>query len=310
VVLERNPSYWRAGAPMLDRLEFVLVESRQTGIDRLVQGGLDLVSFLPAEHVEAPGLEPFQVVASTTPSTAFVGLNLREPPYDDVRVRRALRAGMDIAGAMEQFHAGARLARTLTPPELLDEGELGPMPTPDVTLAERLLRDAGVRRLQLALHHPAGRDTSAEDAVLFRPLVQAGLLELKHVEMRPEEYTARLREGKIPAFRTLWLADFADPDSFLHFLLNSSAQTVYPVGYRNPELDRITAEARVSIDPELRHQLYRRAEHIFREDCPLIPLYHDRIHAAATPTIQGLRLHQTPPQVRFEDLWVDPNAGG
>ncbi|MFY2562144.1 ABC transporter substrate-binding protein [Corallococcus terminator] len=308
VVLERNPSYWRAGTPLLDRLEFQLVNSRQEAMTRLREGAADLVSFLSAEHVEVPGLEAFQVLASTTPSTAFVALNLREPPYDDVRVRRALRAGMDIVGAVEQFHPGARVARTLTPPELMGGTEVGPLPAPDVALAEQLLRDAGLRRLRLTLHHPAGRDTSAEDAVLFRPLLQAGLLELKHVEMAPEEYSARLREGRVPAFRTLWLADFPDPDTFLYFLLHSSAQTVYPLGYRNAELDRITAEARVSIDPGLRQQLYVRAEHLFRDDCPLIPLYHERVHAAASATVQGLRLHQTPPQVRYEDLWVDPNS--
>ncbi|NVJ20983.1 MULTISPECIES: ABC transporter substrate-binding protein [Myxococcus] len=308
VVMERNPSYWRTGTPLLDRLEFQLVNSRQEAMTRLREGAADLVSFLSAEHVEVPGLESFQVLASTTPSTAFVALNLREPPYDDVRVRRALRAGMDIVGAVEQFHPGARVARTLTPPELMGGTEVGPAPAPDVALAEQLLRDAGLRRLRLTLHHPAGRDTSAEDAVLFRPLLQAGLLELKHVEMAPEEYSARLREGRVPAFRTLWLADFPDPDTFLYFLLHSSAQTVYPLGYRNPELDRITAEARVSIDPGLRQQLYVRAEHLFRDDCPLIPLYHERVHAAASSTVQGLRLHQTPPQVRYEDLWVDPNS--
>jgi len=308
VVLERNTAFWRTGAPLLDRLEFQLVDSREEAVGRLQRGAADLVSFLSAEHVDVPGLESFQVVASTTPSTAFVALNSREAPYDDVRVRRALRAGMDITAMVEQFHPGARVARTLTPPELLGGAEVNPVPVPDLALAGQLLRDVGLRRLRLTLHHPTGRDTSAEDAVLFRPLLQAGLLELRHVAMPPEEYTARLREGKIPAFRTLWLADFPDPDTFLHFLLNSSAQTVYPLGYRNAELDRITAEARVSIDPELRQQLYIRAEHLFRADCPLIPLYHDRIHAAATTSVQGLRLHQAPPQVRFEDLWVDPNA--
>ncbi|CAM3504911.1 ABC transporter substrate-binding protein [Corallococcus sp. ZKHCc1 1396] len=310
VVLERNPTYWRGGIPLLDRLEFQLMESRQQAVRQMLEGRLDLVSFLPTEHTEAKGLELHQLVASTTPSTAFVGLNLHEAPYNDVRVRRALRAGMDIPGMVEQFHPGARVARTFTPPELLDGAEVGPAPTTDLGLAERLLREAGVRRLQLTLHHPTGRDTSTEDAVLFRPLIQAGLLELRHVQMSPEEYQPRLREGKVPAFRTLWLADFPDPDVFLHFLLNSSAQTVYPLGYRNPEFDRLTAEARVSIDPELRSQLYRRAEMLAREDCPLIPLYHDRTHVAAVASVQNLRLHQTPPQVRFEDLWVDPSASG
>ncbi|RKH42854.1 ABC transporter substrate-binding protein [Corallococcus llansteffanensis] len=310
VVLERNPGYWRGGIPLLDRLEFLLLESRDQAVRQLLDGQLDLVSFLPTVQTEAKGLEVHQLVASTTPSTAFVGLNLNEAPFNDVRVRRALRAGMDIVGMVEQFHPGARVARTFTPPELLDGAELGPLPATDLPLAERLLREAGVRRMQLTLHHSVGRDTSAEDAVLFRPLLQAGLLELRHVQMNAEEYLPRLREGKIPAFRTQWLADFPDPDVFLHFLLNSNAQTVYPMGYRNPELDRLTAEARVSIDPELRSQLYRRAEMLAREDCPLIPLYHDRTHAAAVASVQNLRLHQTPPQVRFEDLWVDPAANG
>jgi methyl-accepting chemotaxis protein/ABC-type transport system substrate-binding protein len=308
VVLERNPAYWRAGVPLVDRLEFLLTGSRQEAVERLRRGELDLVSFLGAEHVEVPGLEPFQVVTSTTPSTAFVVLNQREAPFDDARVRRALRAGMDIQGLVEQFHPSARVARTLTPPELLGEEDLGPLPAPDVALAEQLLRDAGLRRLRLTLHFPTGHDTSAEDGVLFRPLVQAGLLELRHVEMSQEEYTARASEGKLPSFRSRWLADFPDPDTFLYFLLNSNAQTVFPLGYRNPELDRITAEARVSIDPGLRHQLYVRAEKLFRDDCPLIPLYHERVHAAASTTVQNLRLHQTPPQVRFEGLWVDPSA--
>jgi ABC-type oligopeptide transport system substrate-binding subunit len=186
--------------------------------------------------------------------------------------------------------------------------EPSPVGGPDVAKAEQLLREAGVRTVPLTLYYAAGRDTSAEDAVLFRPLIEAGLLELRHMELPPQEYTSRLREGKIPAFRTLWIADYPDPDNFLYFLLNSSAQTIYPLGYSNPELDKLTAEARVSIDPELRQQLYKRAEKIFAQDCPLIPLYHDRICAVAAPLVQGLRLHMTPPQVRYEDLWIDSDG--
>jgi ABC-type oligopeptide transport system substrate-binding subunit len=182
------------------------------------------------------------------------------------------------------------------------------MSGPDVARAEQLLREAGVRKVPLTIYYPAGRDTSEEDAVLFAPLIEAGLLELHHVELPPQDYTTRLRSGRIPAFRTLWIADYPDPDNFLYFLLNSAAQTIYPLGYQNPELDRLTAEARVSIDPDMRNQLYRRAEDLFEQDCPLIPLYHDRIYAVATPVVQDVRLHMTPPQVRFEDLWLDTDA--
>ncbi|XXF77178.1 ABC transporter substrate-binding protein [Myxococcaceae bacterium GXIMD 01537] len=309
IVLERNPTYWRSGIPLLDRLEFDLVDSRHQALEALREGRVDIVSYLSAEHVEGPGLDRGQVVASTTPSTAFVGFSLREPPFDDVRVRQAIRAGLDISGLVERFHPGARLARTLTPPELTGTELLPALSSrPDVALAERLLREVGMSPVRLTLYYPAGADTFSQDEVLFRPLVDAKLLELRHVELRPEDYTARLREGRMAVFRRLWIADYPDPDNFLYYLLNSNAQNVYPLGYRNPELDRLTAEARVSIDPERRVQLYRRAEELLREDCPLIPLYHDRIYAAASPRVQSLRLHQTPPQVRFEDLWVDPDA--
>jgi ABC-type oligopeptide transport system substrate-binding subunit len=175
----------------------------------------------------------------------------------------------------------------------------------DLDLAERLLREAGVRKVPLTLYHTKGRDTSAEDAVLFRPLVEAGLVELQHVELSAEEFAERRREGRLPAFRVGWIADYPDPDNFLHYLLNSKAQTLYALHYRNEELDRLTTEARVTIDPEQRKQRYWRAEQLAHEDCPILPLFHHRVHAAASGRAQGLRLHQSPPPVRFEDLWLD-----
>jgi ABC-type transport system substrate-binding protein len=305
IVFERNPAYWRRGQPLVDRLEFHMLDSREQAVAALREGQVDLVSHLFVTHVDSLELEGQQVVTSTTPSTAFLGFNLREAPYNDVRVRKALRAGMDFQGLVDRFHKGARVARLVTPPELLDDRGEQPEPRLDIVLAERLLREAGVRVLPLTIYHAVGRDTSAEDAVLFRPLVEAGLVELRHVELRAEEFAERRREGRLPAFRVGWIADFPDPDNFLYFHLNSKAQTVYSLGYRNAELDKLTSEARVTIDPEQRKQLYLRAEKIAYEDCPIIPLFHLRVHSAASGRVQGLRLHQTPPQVRFEDLWMD-----
>ncbi|WNG55292.1 ABC transporter substrate-binding protein [Archangium gephyra] len=307
IVLERNPTYWRQGLPLLDRLEFHLQDSREGCITALRQETVEFVSYLHATHVREPEQQGLQVATGVTPSTALVGFNLREPPFNDVRVRRAIRAGLDVRALVEHFYKGARLASTLTPPELLGEGVL-PEPRLNLELAERLLREAGVRRVPVTLFQTMGRNTSAEDDLLFRPLVDAKLVELEHVELEAEEYSARRREGRLPVFRLLWISDFPDPDNFLHFLLNSQAQKLYVLDYRNGELDALTAEARVTIDPEQRKQFYRRAEKLAYEDCAIIPLFHPRVHAAASGRVQGLRLHQTPPQVRYEELWLD-NSG-
>ena len=304
VMLERHPAYFRPERPFVDRLEFVFHPDRKTALERLRAGELDVVSGLYAEHVRDAGVDPQQVIAGSQPSCWFMGFQVRTPPFDDARVRLGIRAGLDVAGMVERFHPGARVASTLTPPSLLT-GELPPPPRTNVALARQLLREAGAGRLRLELAYPPGRNTEAEDAVLFRPLAEAGLVELSHVEIDPTEFWQRARDGRLPAFRAGWIADYPDADNFLHFLLNSGAQTVFGVGFRSAELDRLTTEARVSIDPELRMALYRSAERIVTQECPVIPLYHERIYAAASPRVQGLRLHSTPPQVRFDELWLD-----
>ncbi len=305
IVLDRHPTYWRKDRPLLDRIEFHLLDSRDEAMAALREGTVDLVSYLNASHVEKSEREGLQVITGIRPSTAFLGFNQGEAPFNDVRVRRALRAGLDVQGLVDRFHPGARVARTVTPPELLDTDGLLPEPRMDLDLAERLLREAGVRKVPLSIYQTVGRDTSAEDVVLFRPLVEAGLVELRHVELSAEAFAEQRREGRLPAFRLQWISDYPDPDNFLHFLLHSKAQTLYPLNYRNAELDRLTTEARVTIDPERRKQLYRRAEKLAHEDCALLPLFHHRAYAVTSPLVQGLRLNQTTPQVRFEDLWLE-----
>ncbi len=302
ITLERNPTYSRAGLPRLAKVEFHAFPSREASLAAFAKGEVQLVSYLHAEHLRAAGLDAKEAVTVNTPSVWFLGFHALTHPYDDVRVRRALRAGLDVRGLVDQFHPGARVARSLTPPSLLEPERIHE-PRSDVALARRLLAEAGHGVLKVSILFPPDRDTREEDTVLFAPLVDAGLVKLEHVEVR-DGFWDRLREGQVAIFRGNWIADVADPDNFLYVLLNSKGQHYFNLGYTNTELDRLTNEARVTIDRGLRETLYRKSEALVREDCIVVPLYHERFHAAASPDVQGLRLHQTPPQVRFEEIWL------
>jgi methyl-accepting chemotaxis protein/ABC-type transport system substrate-binding protein len=300
VTLERNPTFYRAGLPLLARVEFHLFASRRASLDAFGRGEVQLVSYLHAENLKEAGLELAESLTVNTPSVWFLGFNAQSAPFDDIRVRRAIRAGLDVRSLVDRFHPGARVARSLTPPSLLESDRVHE-PRTDVTLARRLLTEAGHSRLRIAIQYAPDRDSREEDKVLFAPLIDAGLVDLEHVEAK--DFWDKVREGRLGIFRGNWIADVADPDNFLYVLMNSRAQAYYSLGYKNPEFDRLTDEARVSIDRGLREQLYRKAENLVREDCMLVPLYHERFHAAASQTLQGVRLHQTPPQVRFEEIW-------
>ena len=304
VVLERHPAYFRSDRPL-----------RGPAGVRVPPRPADRAGAAPRRRA-GRGLGPVRRARARRGGGSAAG-HRRQPalvlvhglPGAHAALRRRAGAGRHPGrprrgGDGGAVPPGARVASTLTPPALLT-GELPPPPRTNVALARQLLRDAGIGRLRLELAYPPGRNTEAEDAVLFRPLIDAGLVEVTHMEIDPTDFWQRAREGRLPAFRAGWIADYPDADNFLHFLLNSGAQTVYGLGFRSAELDRLTTEARVSIDPELRMSLYRAAERIVTQECPVIPLYHERIYAAASPRVQGLRLHSTPPQVRFDELWLD-----
>jgi ABC-type transport system substrate-binding protein len=301
ISLERNSTYSKPGLPLLARLEFHLYPSRRASLEAFQRGEVQLVSYLHAENLTDAGMVPAEALTINTPSVWFLAFNARIPPFDDARVRRALRAGLDVRGLVDRFHPGAKVARSLTPPSLLEVDRIHE-PRTDVGLAKRLLDEAGHERLRLSLQYAPDRDTREEDRALFRPLVEAGLVELEHLETR--DFWSLVRDGRLGIFRGNWIADVADADNFLYLLLNSKAQGYYALSYRSPDFDRLTDEARVSIDRGLREHLYQQAEVIVREDCVVVPLYHERFHAAASQAMQGVRLHQTPPQVRFEELWL------
>ena len=302
LVLERNPAYYKPGLPLLQRVEFKQLPDRVGAVSAFSSGEVQLVSNLHAKDLTGAGLEPTDSSMVNTPNSWFLGFHAGTAPFDDVRVRRALRAGLDVRAVVDGFHPGARVARSLTPPNLLEVDRIHE-PRTDVAFAKRLLNEAGHTRLRITLPYPPDRDTRAEDRVLFGPLIEAGLVDLDHQPVH-DGFWDKVREGRLAIFRGNWIADVADPDNFLHLLLNSKAQSYYGLGYQNAELDRLTDEARVAIDPGLREQLYRKVEHLVREDCVLVPLYHERFHAISTASVQGLRLHQTPPQVRYEELWI------
>ena len=214
VSLERNPAYYRPGLPLLSRLDFVLLPGRHAAIDAYRSQRVQLVSYLHAEHFKEAGLDASMSVSVNTPSVWFLGFHSTSAPFDDVRVRRAIRAGLDVRSLLEKFHPGARAARSLTPPSLLEVDRVHE-PRADVALSRRLLAEAGHSKVRLTMPYPPDRDTRDEDKVLFGPLIDAGLVQLEHFEVR-DGYWEKMREGRISMVRGNWIADVADPDNFLY----------------------------------------------------------------------------------------------
>jgi len=85
-----------------------------------------------------------------------------------------------------------------------------------------------------------------------------------------------------------WAADYLDAQNFLSTLLASYGNE-NKLNYKNPEFDKLCAEADSTMDEAKRLELYGKAEDIVLQDAPFVPIYFERAAELISPRVKGLR---------------------
>ncbi|STY60045.1 Dipeptide-binding protein [Mannheimia haemolytica] len=88
------------------------------------------------------------------------------------------------------------------------------------------------------------------------------------------EYLKRMGNGEHATGMIGWTGDNGDPDNFLNALLSCNAveQGSNYAGFCNPEFDRLINEAATISDQNKRSDLYKKAQFIFNEQAPWLPI--------------------------------------
>lgn len=106
VVLERNPAYFgTAGKPQ--QLEFRPVPEGSARVIELQTGNADVVTHIPpesADEIRRGGKADLQVVPSSF--QVFFELNVAKPPFNDVRMRKAVNLAIDRKAIVEKVLNG------------------------------------------------------------------------------------------------------------------------------------------------------------------------------------------------------------
>ncbi|MCY1016782.1 ABC transporter substrate-binding protein [Pyxidicoccus sp. MSG2] len=293
---------WYAGAPSLPRLRFRVVRDETTRVLELLKGRADL-----AVNVVSPAVLPvlrrephLRVLSRPGTGFAYVGLNLREGPLADVRVRRALCHLMDVGPVVEHKLNGlARPSQGLLPranwawapsagcpysPEesarLLDEAGY---PDPD--------GPGGRPRLTLSLKTSTDRLRRAVGLVLKEQLARGGV----QVEVRALEFGTffdDVRRGRFELFTLKW-ASVMEPDLLrgaFHSMNIPTAENHWGGfnrgGLRDAALDSILEEA-ARAPREERKALYAEAQRRLDALMPILPLWHEDSVAVVSTRLEG-----------------------
>jgi len=293
IILERTPDYW--GEPArIERVVYRFIADPSAALAALNAGDLDAFDAFPApESIAALSADPrFVVHAGLSQGKAIMALNNARPPFDDLRVRRALAHAVDrralVDGAM--FGYGQPIGSHFPPqdPDYLDLTGLYPH---DPARARALLAEAGhAQGLRLSLSLPPLPYARRSGEIIAAQLAEVGV----EVDLVPMEWVTWLdRVFSRHDFDMTVIAHIEPMDFWIYGRDN------YYFGYRGERLRPVLARLDAAGDPGRQSALLREVQTIIAEDAVNTFLFELPLFVVHTRAVSNLA-HMTP--VRMVDL--------
>jgi peptide/nickel transport system substrate-binding protein len=314
IVVEKNPRYFRAGVPHLERVVWEEAVSADAALLRFRNGELDIVTRMPpadrAELLHAPKWKPY-VRRSPQVDVWALFMNCELPPFDNVHVRRAVAFALDRERWARARNGSLAPTGQMVPPSL-------PGYDPNLPNVQRF--DPAKAREELALAgYPRGLPGTVPMWVSDQPksriygaLAQSDLANVGiHVELKavsfPVYLSSTTRRGVVPLFAGGWVMDYPDAANFLGLLHSrgiAAESSNNKAFYANPALDRLLDQANVERDPARRIALYREANDLVAHDAPWAFFANSAVSHAFQPYVRDYRPHPAY-WLLVNEVWLD-----
>ncbi len=322
LVLTANPDYFE-GRPHFDRVIYRIIPDQATMFMELKARNLDLMDLTPQQYrfqTTGPDWDAdFRKYEYLSFGYTYVGYNLANPMFADVRVRRAFAHAIDkqalvkgVLLGLGQPTIGPYKPGTWVYNEAIRDYAFDP------EAARALLAEAGWtdsdgdgtldkdgRPFEFTLMTNQGNESRIKAATI----VQANLGAVGvRVKIRTVEWSAFIKEfidtGRFEALVMGWNI-IIDPD--LYNVWHSSKAVpggLNFVGYKNPELDALLDKGRHLLGQDERKAVYDEVQRILHEDQPYTFLYCPLALPVVAGRIQGIEPAPAGISHNFEQWWI------
>lgn len=299
VRFEANSQYFQ-GKPKINKMVFAITTDPNVRTQKLLARECHLLNEPAPQDIEkiqqTKGLE---VVQAAGLNVGYLAMNTQKQPFDNVLVRRAMNHALNREAYLNAiYHNKAVLASNPLPPTVWSYHKDLKSYEYNVSKAKELLIQAGypngfeTELWTLPVSRPYNPDGRKMGEMMQADLAKVGI-KVKLVTYDWSTYLEKTRNGEHSLAQLGWSGDNGDPDNFLNILLSCNAIKGGNNVSRwcNKEYTEIIEKARQVSDNATRTNLYLKAQEIFAQEVPWVPLAHATVYKGKVETLAGYQIN-------------------
>lgn len=260
-VMVPHPNYWGERAHV-DQLDIIGIADASAAVNSLLSGQIDILQGLPSAQAKVVTSGGAKLLETNDSACFMFGMRMDMAPFDDVRVRQAMRLIADRDQMVEQVMAGrGEAANDLFArydPAYLSEV---PQRVQDLEQARALLKQAGQDDMRLEISTTGAYPGLLEGAQVFAEQAKGANLDVEVRSVDPDTFYARYYR------RTPFSPDLVSPQLYLTVATSYNTpggpyDTVYN---RDPEYLGLYRDALAELDEGKRGELIKAMQRIDHE---------------------------------------------
>jgi len=297
IVLVRNPHYWDNAHTRIAQVEYYPIDDPKSELSRYQAGGLDWTYRVPPAAIDKlKRFVPDQYHDVPTLGVAYLGMNMRRPPFgDNPKLRLAMSMALNRRVITQKILRGGEIPAYGVVPTVINDYSPASYAWANWSderreaRARELYHEAGYsdeHPLKAAYLYPTGGQGGTIGivaAAMWRKVLGA---QITPVNQEWKVFLQTIRNGfDTEIFWSAWIGDYEDPNTFLS-VFNSQTPLNYSA-YQSAAYDAAqTASGHTPNGPE-RTALMHKAGETLLEDAPVIPIWFWTNHHLIKPYVKG-----------------------